>query len=112
MMIGEGWIRVVPRKKSYIVDIIVEHTNPEITYIIANGILEASKKSVEDKINEETDVNVRMANQMVSGAEKEILNLENAFLSIIPVLKERPLLIRPKRRSLSLKSDMAPNGQP
>ena len=75
MMLGEGWIRVVPRKKSYIVDIIVEHTSAEVAHQIANGILEASKKNVENKINEETNLNVKLANQMVSGAEKEILEL-------------------------------------
>jgi len=75
MMLGEDWIRVVPRKKSYIVDIIVDHTSAEVAYQIANGILEASKKNVENKINEETNENVRLANQMVSGAEDEILEL-------------------------------------
>ncbi len=75
MILGEGWIRVIPRKKSYIVDIVVEHTSAEVAHQIANGILEASKKNVENKINEETNVNVKLANQMVSGAEKEILEL-------------------------------------
>ena len=75
MMLGEEWIRAVPRKKSYIVDIIVQHTSAEVAHQIANGILEASKKNVEDKMNEETDVNVKLANQMVSGAEEEILEL-------------------------------------
>ncbi|MFL2479191.1 MAG: Wzz/FepE/Etk N-terminal domain-containing protein, partial [Verrucomicrobiales bacterium] len=75
MMLGEGWIRAVPRKKSYIVDIYVEHTSAEVAHQIANGILEASKKNVENKMNEETSANVSLANQMVSGAEKEILEL-------------------------------------
>jgi len=75
MMLGEGWIRAVPRKKSYIVDIIVQHTSAEVAHQIANGVLEASKQNVEDKMNKETDVNVKLANQMISGAEEEILEL-------------------------------------
>ena len=92
MMLGEGWIPSRSEKKSYIADIIVEHTNPEVTYLIANGILEASKKSVEEKINQETDMNVRMANQMVAGAEKEILGLGER-LSLYNSCFERKTLI-------------------
>ena len=108
MMLGEGWIRVVPRKKSYIVDIIVEHTNPEITYIIANGILEASKKSVEDKINEETDVNVRMANQMVSGAEKEILELGERLSLYNSCFERKTLIDKAEEEVIELKKRYGP----
>ena len=108
MMLGEDWIRVVPRKKSYIVDIIVEHTNPEITYIIANGILEASKKSVEDKINEETDVNVRMANQMVSGAEKEILELGERLSLYNSCFERKTLIDKAEEEVIELKKRYGP----
>ena len=79
MMLAENWVKIVPRRRSYIADITVSHTNPEVAYLIANGILEASKKSVEEKINQDTDMNVRMADQMVAGAEKEILELNKCL---------------------------------
>ena len=108
MMLGEGWIRVVPRKKSYIADIIVEHTNPEVTYLIANGILEASKKSVEEKINEETDMNVRMANQMVAGAEKEILGLGERLSLYNSCFERKTLIDKAEEEVIELKKRYGP----
>ena len=92
MMLAENWVKIVPRRRSYIADITVSHTNPEVAYLIANGILEASKKSVEEKINQDTDMNVRMADQMVAGAEKEILELGER-LSLYNSCFERKALI-------------------
>ena len=108
MMLGEGWIRVVPRKKSYIADIIVEHTNPEVAYLIANGILEASKKSVEEKINEETDMNVRMANQMVAGAEKEILGLGERLSLYNSCFERKTLIDKAEEEVIELKKRYGP----
>ena len=108
MMLGEGWIRVVPRKKSYIADIIVEHTNPEVTYLIANGILEASKKSVEEKINQETDMNVRMANQMVAGAEKEILGLGERLSLYNSCFERKTLIDKAEEEVIELKKRYGP----
>ena len=108
MMLGERWIRVVPRKKSYIADIIVEHTNPEVTYLIANGILEASKKSVEEKINEETDMNVRMANQMVAGAEKEILGLGERLSLYNSCFERKTLIDKAEEEVIELKKRYGP----
>ena len=92
MMLAENWVKIVPRRRSYIADITVSHTNPEVAYLITNGILEASKKSVEEKINQDTDMNVRMADQMVAGAEKEILELGER-LSLYNSCFERKALI-------------------
>ena len=108
MMLGEGWIRVVPRKKSYIADIIVEHTNPEVAYLIANGILEASKKSVEEKINQETDMNVRMANQMVAGAEKEILGLGERLSLYNSCFERKTLIDKAEEEVIELKKRYGP----
>ena len=108
MMLGEGWIRVVPRKKSYIVDIIVEHTNPEVSYLIANGILEASQKSVEEKINQETDMNVRMANQMVAGAEKEILGLGERLSLYNSCFERKTLIDKAEEEVIELKKRYGP----
>ena len=108
MMLGEGWIRVVPRKKSYIADIIVEHTNPEVAYLIANGILEASKKNVEEKINQETDMNVRMANQMVAGAEKEILGLGERLSLYNSCFERKTLIDKAEEEVIELKKRYGP----
>ena len=108
MMLGEGWIRVVPRKKSYIADIIVNHTNPEVAYLIANGILEASKKSVEEKINQETDMNVRMANQMVAGAEKEILGLGERLSLYNACFERKTLIDKAEEELIELKKRYGP----
>ena len=108
MMLGENWIRVIPRKKSYIVDIIVEHTSPEVTYLIANGILEASKKSVEEKINEETNVNVRMAEQMIKGSEEEILELGERLSLYNSCFETKTLIDKAEEEVIELKKRYGP----
>ncbi len=108
MMLGESWIRAVPRKKSYIVDIIVDHTSAEVAHQIANGILEASKKNVENKINEETNVNVKMANQMVSGAEKEILELGERLSLYNACFLRKTLIDKAEEEVVELKKRYGP----
>ena len=108
MMLGEGWIRAVPRKKSYIVDIIVTHTSAEVAHQIANGILEASKKNVENKINDETNENVKMANQMVSGAEKEILELGERLSLYNACFLRKTLIDKAEEEVVELKKRYGP----
>jgi len=108
MMLGEGWIRAVPRKKSYIVDIIVEHTSAEVAHQIANGILVASKKNVENKINEETNINVQLADQMVSGAEKEILELGERLSLYNACFTRKALIDKSEEEVIELKKRYGP----
>ena len=108
MILGERWIRIVPRKKSYIVDINVEHTSPEVAYQIANGILEASKKNVEMKIGEETNVNVRLAQQLVEGAEKEILELGERLSLYNACFTRKALINKAEEDVIELKKRYGP----
>ena len=70
--------------------------------------IEASKKSVEEKINQETDMNVRMANQMVAGAEKEILGLGERLSLYNSCFERKTLIDKAEEEVIELKKRYGP----
>ena len=80
-----------------------------MAYLIANGILEASKKVLRKK-TQETDMNV-MANQMVAGAEKEILGLGERLSLYNSCFERKTLIDKAEEEVIELKKDMGLSGQ-
>ena len=72
---ARGWVKPQARKNSYLIDITVEHTDPEIATLVANSLLIAYQENLENEVKSESSNNVKIVESLVEDAEDQLLKL-------------------------------------
>ncbi len=108
MIMAEKWLKPSIRRDSYLVDVKVQHSSPEVAQLIANGILDAYQTNVDSSIQSNTTKNVKIARELVDQAEEEILGIGERLSLYNSCLSTKERIATADQEVLELKKRYGP----